>query len=158
MEQRPVLIRNLLLTTDFSPSSALALPYAGYLAEHLDAELYVVHVIANPLSPLYGPAADDYATIVSNARSRAGELMAAYEAGLGAAVKPHILIREGEAVAEILAVIRERHIDTVVMASHGEGALRHFLLGSTAQKVLHSARCPVYIIRNSPTPPAQRRE
>jgi len=143
-----VSIRNLLLTTDFSDSSAVALPYARLMAERLRAVLYVLHVICNPLSPRYGPVADDYVSIVNNARARARELMAAYEAAL-TGVQHHALIREGEVLPEILAVSREKKIDTIVIASHGEGRLRHLLLGSTARNVLLSAHCPVYIIRHS---------
>jgi universal stress protein A len=158
MPRPAVTIRNLLFTTDFSESSADALPYALYMAERFGAALHVLHVITNPMSLRYGPVADDYAEIVDNARTRAKELMAACERELGAAVEHYGLIREGEAVAEILAVIDEKKIDTVVMASHGEGTLRHFLLGSTAQKVLHMAACPVYIIRHPDTPRASHRE
>jgi nucleotide-binding universal stress UspA family protein len=153
MSSAPPRIRNLLLTTDFSPSSALALPYARSMAERFGAILYVLHVIHNPLLPIYGPAANDYAAIVSNARVRARELMAGYEAELDG-IEHHAIVREGEVLPEILAVAREKNIDTIVMASHGEGRLRHLLLGSTARKVLLSAECPVYIIR----PPGGQRD
>jgi nucleotide-binding universal stress UspA family protein len=141
-------IRNLLLTTDFSDSSVMALPYARLMAERFRAMLYVLHVICNPLSPRYGPVADEYTAIVNNARAKARELMAEYEAELSG-VQHHALIREGEVLPEILAVSREKKIDTIVIASHGEGRLRHLLLGSTARNVLLSAQCPVYIIRHS---------
>jgi len=59
-------------------------------------------------------------------------------------------------VPEILAFIREKRIDTVVIASHGEGRLRHLLLGSTARNVLLSANCPVYIIRGMEERPPPR--
>src|SRR5579883_594350 len=145
MRAAPARIRNILLTTDFSESSATALPYALAMAERFGATLYVLHVIANPLSPRYGPVADDYTSIVNNARAKARELMAAYEAELSA-VDHRTIIREGEVVAEILAVSRDKQIDTIVIASHGEGRLRHLLLGSTARNVLLGADCPVYII------------
>lgn len=148
MRLHAVNIRNLLLTTDFSDSSALALPYARLMAERFRAVLYVLHVICNPLSPLYGPVANDYIAIVNNARAKAREMMTAYEAEL-AGVQHHTLIREGEVLPGILAVSREKKIDTIVIASHGEGRLRHLLLGSTARNVLLSAQCPVYIIRHS---------
>jgi nucleotide-binding universal stress UspA family protein len=141
-------IRNLLLTTDFSDSSRHALPYARVMAERLGAVLYLLHVISNPLKPRYGPVAKDYTSIVNNARAKARELMAAYEADLGG-VEHHALIREGDVLSEILAVTREKRIDTIVIASHGEGRLRHLLLGSTARNVLLTANCPVYIIRRS---------
>jgi nucleotide-binding universal stress UspA family protein len=149
MPSRVVEIRNILLTTDFSESSADALPHARYLAERLGAALYVLHVISNPLSRLYGPVAKDYISIVNNARARARALMAAFETELGDRLEHRSLIREGEVVAEILAVAQEKKIDTIVMASHGEGRVRHLLLGSTARKMLHTANCPVYIIRHS---------
>ena len=151
MPSRQVAIRNILLTTDFSESSADALPYARYLAESLGAVLYVLHVISNPLSRLYGPVAKDYVSIVNNARSRARELMAACEDELGERLEHHGLVREGEVVTEILALAQEKNIDTIVMASHGEGRMRHLLLGSTAHKVLQTANCPVYIIRHPGT-------
>jgi nucleotide-binding universal stress UspA family protein len=141
-------IRNLLLTTDFSDSSLHALPYAGLMAKRLGAKLYLLHVISNPLSRRYGPVARDYASIVNNARAKARELMAAYEAELNF-VEHRSIIREGDVASEILAVAREKTIDTIVIASHGEGRLRHLLLGSTARKVLLSANCPVYIIRRT---------
>lgn len=148
MPSRQVEIRHILLTTDLSESSGDALPYARYLAERLGAAVYVLHVISNPLSRLYGPVAKDYISIVNNARSKARELITAYEAELGDRLEHHGLIREGEVVPEILAVAQARNIDTIVMASHGEGRVRHLLLGSTARKVLHMANCPVYIIRH----------
>lgn len=149
-----VKIRNILLTTDFSESSAEALPYARYLAEHLGTVLYVLHVINNPLARCYGRPDGDYAAIVNNARAKAKQLMAAYETELGGRFEHHGLIREGEVVPEILNVVREKNIDTIVMAGHGEGKLRHILIGSTAQKVLQMASCPVYIVRcPEPEPP-----
>jgi len=148
MRLAAVNIRNLLLTTDFSESSAYALPYARLMAERLGAVLYVLHVISNPLKPRYGPVAKDYASIVKNARAKARELMAAYEAELGG-VEHHALIREGDVLSEILAVTREKRIDTIVIASHGEGRLRHLLVGSTARNVLFTVNCPVYIIRHT---------
>jgi nucleotide-binding universal stress UspA family protein len=148
MRLAAVNLRNLLLTTDFSESSALALPYARLMAERMRAVLYVLHVISNPLLSRYGPVANDYASIVSNARAKARELMADYDAELRS-VEHHGLIREGDVLHEILAVSREKKIDTIVMASHGEGRLRHLLLGSTARNVLLSASCPVYIIRHN---------
>jgi universal stress protein A len=149
MPSRPVNIRNLLLTTDFSESSTQALPYARNMAERLGAALHLLHVISNPLAPLYRSAANDYDAIVSNARARARELMAAHEAELGWRIEHHSLIREGDVLTEIQAVVREKNIDTIVMASHGEGRLRHFLLGSTTRKVLMTVNCPVYVIPHS---------
>jgi nucleotide-binding universal stress UspA family protein len=148
MRLAAVNIRNLLLTTDFSESSAVAVPYARLMAGRFGAVLYVLHVISNPLLRRYGPVANDYASIVSNARAKARELMEAYETDL-AGVEHHTLIREGDVLHEILAVTREKKIDSIVIASHGEGRLRHLLLGSTARNVLLSANCPVYIIRRN---------
>jgi nucleotide-binding universal stress UspA family protein len=148
MRLAAVNIRNLLLTTDFSESSALALPHGRLMAQRFGATLFVLHVISNPLLRRYGPVANDYASIVNNARAKARELMSAYEAEL-TGIEYRTLIREGEVLSEILTVVREKKIDTIIIASHGEGRLRHLLLGSTARNVLLSANCPVYIIRHT---------
>ena len=52
----------------------------------------------------------------------------------------------GVASQEIVRYAAEHAIDLIVVASHGYGPLRQLLLGSTAERVLHHAPCPVLVV------------
>ena len=52
----------------------------------------------------------------------------------------------GPAAFEIVRHAGERGADLIVVGSHGRGALRRFLLGSVAERVLREAGCPVMIV------------
>jgi nucleotide-binding universal stress UspA family protein len=52
----------------------------------------------------------------------------------------------GPAAFEIVRHAEERGADLLVVGSHGRGALRRFLLGSVAERVLREAGCPVMIV------------
>ena len=65
--------------------------------------------------------------------------------GWGPAV--HAEIRSGSPAAEIVHAAKERDADLVVVASGSGGLTETILLGSTAQRVQHSAPCPVLVSR-----------
>ena len=54
----------------------------------------------------------------------------------------------GKAFVEILKYAREQNADLIVMATHGRGAISHLLMGSTAEKVVRKAACPVLTVKH----------
>ncbi|MGF6873740.1 nucleotide-binding universal stress UspA family protein [Paraburkholderia sp. MM5477-R1] len=53
----------------------------------------------------------------------------------------------GEDVAKrIVAAALEWHADAIVMGAHGRRRVQRLMLGSVAERVLRSARCPVLTI------------
>jgi nucleotide-binding universal stress UspA family protein len=54
----------------------------------------------------------------------------------------------GKAFAEILKFAKEENADLIVMATHGRGAISHLLMGSTAEKVVRKASCPVLTVKH----------
>lgn len=64
----------------------------------------------------------------------------------------------GEPVPVILDFCENNGVDTIIMGSHGHGALYHLLLGGVSEKVLHRASCPVMIIRNAAHMAGEKRE
>ena len=147
-------IENILFTTDFSDDSANALPYARALAEKFNTKLYIVHVIHNPISSIYGQPHGDYLAMEANARIKTREMMGKYDNVLRDFPNHELVIKEGDIVEKILGTIDEKRIGTVVMGTHGGGILRHFLIGGTTRKVLSSVSCPVYVIRHPSRPAA----
>ncbi len=56
-------------------------------------------------------------------------------------------IRTGNAFHEIAEQASEQCADLIIVAAHGRDAIVHALLGSTAERVVRHAPCPVLIVR-----------
>jgi nucleotide-binding universal stress UspA family protein len=54
----------------------------------------------------------------------------------------------GKPFVEILKFAKEENADLIVMATHGRGAISHLLMGSTAEKVVRKAPCPVLTVKH----------
>jgi nucleotide-binding universal stress UspA family protein len=140
-------LSKLLVTTDFSPEALSAVEQAADLARRLSSELVLLYVVEDHLPPiLIGVSETERRNILEEHRKRALEKLASYAAehleGCRAATAAVI----GTASREILRYAEEHGHDLIVMASHGYGPLRQVLLGSTAERVLHHAPCPVMIV------------
>jgi universal stress protein A len=55
--------------------------------------------------------------------------------------------RLGTPYEEIVKVAKEMEVDLIIIATHGYTGLKHFLLGSTAERVVRLAPCPVLVVR-----------
>jgi hypothetical protein len=79
-----VQIQNILWLTDFSQDSAYALAYAQTLAELYKTKLYLMHVIDNPTSSIYGRVEGDYLAMEMNAREKAETWLETMPPGIAA--------------------------------------------------------------------------
>lgn len=61
--------------------------------------------------------------------------------------KIHSELIEGNPAEAIIDVAKVRHVELIVMGSRGMGTLAGLLLGSTSQKVVSHADCPVLVVR-----------
>ena len=142
-----VKIDNVLLITDFSENAKNALGYARAMAGRFNSKLYILHVIGDPTSYIYGEARGDFLAMEKRARIRAHEEMDKYGSLLSDFSNYELIVKGGGVLDRILETIEERHIDNVVMGSQGGGVLRNLLTGSIADKVTRGVRCHVWIIR-----------
>jgi nucleotide-binding universal stress UspA family protein len=143
-----VRVQNVLWLTDFSEDSAHALEYARALAELYQTKLWLMHVIENPTSRIYGPVEGDYLAMETNARAKARAWLDECATSAAEIRDREVLLREGDILPEILRVEADRSIGTIVMGTHGRTGLKHLLLGSVAEKVIRSVHCPVYVVRH----------
>ena len=136
-----IAISRILLATDFSPESQNALYCAISLAKRYDSLLFLTHV----LPPEGAMAAGDTWPGVSDAARRAAEKsMARLEKTEGLnAISHDVLIASGDTWDIIAKVLRDEHVDLVVMGTHGDSGVKKLFLGSTAEKVTRHASCPV---------------
>jgi nucleotide-binding universal stress UspA family protein len=132
--------RRIVVTTDFSDGTADALAYAFSIAQehqaHLDL-LHVVHDVGIDISRRYR---DPY---LKNVRTKLENLIPGEAKDW---CKVNTKIEAGVPYRVILSVIKQTKPDLLVMNIHGKGMLDRALLGTTAERVVRAANCPVLLI------------
>jgi nucleotide-binding universal stress UspA family protein len=144
--------RPILFATDGSPSAQGAQKEALELAQRLGAPLVVVSVVHAAL-PAVGYSGYGYSNIVTELteaeRHRVTELLASVaEAAEAEGVHCSTVAADGFAVDEICEKAREYDAQLIVVGSHGWGAARRFFSGSVSTGLVHSAPCPVLVVRS----------
>ncbi len=146
-----VKFERILFPTDFSDLAQVALRHACELAQVFSAQLHCLHVVdeafqywsaMGPESIPVGPPPDE---LVGAGRIRMARFQSEHLADLGR--DPVVDVVIGRPFAEIIGYARENKIDLIVMGTHGRGAIAHMLLGSTTEKVVRKASCPVLTVR-----------
>ena len=142
-------LQRILVPVDFSPLSKKALLYATRLAQQFGAEIDIFHVV----EPEIPPAFDGFMMAppaVSNgaAASSAGQLKSLVNLARKAGVtRVNSGTRCGLAAFEIVEAAKELNVDLIVIATHGYTGWKHFAIGSTAERVVRAAFCPVLVVR-----------
>jgi universal stress protein A len=142
----PFDLKRILVTTDFSEASKKALPYAVALARKLDASLTLLYVVPAHLPADLGQIGIvlEEERLVAEARERLPRFRAAE-------LDPHLhvetLVVNGGPAHEICRTAEAQAADLLVMGTHGNTGLKHFLLGSVTEKVVRHAPCPVLVVR-----------
>lgn len=139
----------ILVTTDFSERALAGVRHAGDLARRLGSTVVLLYVIEDELPPLMiGVSEERRREILEQHRERAaGELVGyATEHLAELPVRPEVVI--GPAARRIVEAARDEKVDLIVMASRGYGPLGQVLLGSTTERVLNHAPCPVLVVRD----------
>ena len=139
-------IREILATTDFSDASREGVRYAVGLAEKLGAAVSLLHVIESPAWTSGAeaiPLLRDDSAVTALARSQLATL-AQHESNGNVAVLSSV--RTGKPFHEIAMAARERAADLIVLATHGYTGVNRLLLGSTAERVVRHASCPVLTV------------
>ncbi|MEQ8485237.1 MAG: universal stress protein [Pseudomonadales bacterium] len=137
--------RRILLAVDLTEESNAVANRARRLCQAFDAELHVVHVI-EPLSLAYGGDIPmDLSTVQDQIHEQAKSHLAEFAATLSVpAERQHLIF--GRPESEIQRTADSIGADVIVVGSHGRHGLA-LLLGSTANGVLHGARCDVLAVR-----------
>jgi universal stress protein A len=136
-------IEKILVPVDFSDCSKKALEYAIPFAKQFGAELHLVHV----LEPF--PAVPEMAPFDPDTIEDAHRDMASLEKAVGKKVRTTALFRDGTPHREIAEAARELGADLIIISTHGHKGLARMVLGSTAEKVVRYAPCPVLIVREA---------
>lgn len=135
----------ILLALDLSEESEQLATKTAQMAKAFDAELNLIHVV-EPLSFAYGGDVPmDLTTIQEQLDDHARNKLDQYAEKIGYPIKKKIIVT-GHTETEIHRAAEELNTDLIIVGSHGRHGFA-LLLGSTANGVLHGAKCDVLAIR-----------
>ena len=143
-------LERILVPTDYSPHAARALELALSFAEHFDARIELLHVYQVPaeIYPYSLYITDEHLKqIEERQEAQMKELCEAVQKR-GASVEGRVV--RGETFDIIPKLVKEQEVDLIILGTRGNTGLPHILLGSTAERTIRLAPCPVIAV---PAPP-----
>ena len=143
-------ITSILVPIDFSQHSQQALIYAKEWAKQWSATLHLIHVIEPVIFPVdWGYTPVDLSNVEKEYQQTAeSELTKIIESlhSDGYSAIPQV-IHGGRSSDEIIQYAKDHGISMICIATNGRGGVEHLLLGSTTERVVRKAPCPVLVIR-----------
>ncbi len=143
------MITKILVPIDFSDYSKNALKYAAEFAKHFKAKMFLIYVV----EPIIYPA--DFSmgqvaipsTDMDITKRAEEELQNLVKTSIDPAIQVETIIKTGKPFVEINETAKENDVDIIIIATHGHTGVEHLLFGSTAEKVVRKAPCPVLTLR-----------
>jgi len=140
--------RRILVGFDFSEHSKAAVRHAGELAGKLGAEVRVFYAFEQKVHPAYYPVLDEMARqLLPDIEKDALQILRHVFAEAGFDNWALEVGPSQNAARDIAKYAKTSNVDLIVLGTHGFSGLDHFLLGSTTERVLRMAPCPVMTVR-----------
>lgn len=142
-------INKILVPIDFSNYSKKALRYAVNFAKKFNSKIYLVYVVEPVIYPSdfsMGQVTFPVSDIEMNEKAK-DELNNLAKNEIGSQFEVETIIKTGKPFVEINETASELDIDLIIIATHGHTGMEHLLFGSTAEKVVRKAPCPVLTLR-----------
>ncbi len=146
--------RRVMVCLDRSPRAEVCVPYAGFMARALHAELTILHVL--PWQAAADPATLDVLGWEISRREAEQYLARMRESVEAGGLAPEMVraeLAQGQPAERVLSLERELQTDLTVLARRGEGGKTEWNLGATAQRVLMNASGSVLVLPSDPPPP-----
>lgn len=145
-------MKKVLLATDGSEGSLHAARMTGELCCMQDAEVIVLYVAHIPstyyLTDEFGNTVPPEVPMDVMIRRTAEPIFSKTLSALSVPAERIITeVQVGEPADEIVDLARLEHVDLIVIGSRGLSPIKEMLLGSVSNKVLHTAPCPVLVVR-----------
>ncbi len=148
-KKQVISLKKILVPIDFSGYSKNALKYAVPFAKQFNAEILLLYVVEPTIYPAdFSFGQIGLPGIEEEMRKRGTEELAKLAKDeISDVVKSRTRVETGKAFTEINRVAKEEEIDLIIIATHGHTGIEHAIFGSTAEKVVRKAPCPVLSIR-----------
>ena len=142
-------IQKIVVPTDFSNYSKHALKYAVALAQSFRAKVYVVHVHDSyPEGAAFEGMYFD-SGVLAKLESKAEENLNSIVDYLRAQnIDAEAVLGKGRPYVEIVRQAEKLKADVIVIATHGRKGASHLIFGSTAERVVRMASCPVLTVKH----------
>ena len=142
-------IRTILFPTDFSNGARAAMDHAVSLARDYKAKLILLYVIQDiSIAEWYIPSSLSVTDLIEDMQKSAWKEMDKWAEEVSLKVKEvEKLVIRGVPFVEIIKAAKEKDTDLIVIGTHGRTGIDHMLFGSTAEKVVRKAPCPVLNVR-----------
>ena len=146
----PLQFRKILVPLDFSEPSRLGLEYALSFAQEFHATVVLFHsvfVTAYVLASRY--TANQMPTLIESQRDYARAEMEELRETIsrkGGQVEMKIAV--GSPVEQIGKYVKKAGVDLIITSTHGRSGLRRMFIGSTAERIVRYATCPVLVVPN----------
>lgn len=144
-------IKKILYPTDFSEYADHARMYVSEMAKAFDSKVVLMHTIQ---APSHYEVAYNYELAlnpdeIGEKRQKAADKKLNEIAQLirEEGVEVETMITLGSAFVDIVSTARKQEVDLVILSTHGWGFIKHVLMGSTAERVVRKAPCPVLTVR-----------
>lgn len=141
--------KKVLVPVDFSDYSIQALKFASEFAGMFDAEIVIIYVVEPVIYPpdlSIGQIALPTLTYQVDERAKE-ELVRVAAENVGSNIKVTPVVKLGKPYLEIIEVARTEDVDLIIISTHGHTGVEQILFGSTADKVVRKAPCPVLTLR-----------
>jgi len=141
----PLRFQRILIGCDFSPDADLAFRYGLSLAQEFQSELYLVHVIEKPAYPMpvdkTAGTEDDFQSVMLNhLKEKLSDLIPPEATNW---CIPNMILLEGKPDEELTRYAISQNIDLIVLGVRGQGLVEKLFVGSTTDRVVRRAPCPV---------------
>lgn len=147
-------LKNILLATDFSPVSGMAVKYAQAIARRHASRVHTIHVTAPDSYHLLDP--DAFAITFNGAATQAEDIPKVLHSLLEG-LPSQTPLQQGTIWKVISDVVERNEIDLLILASHGRHGISRMVLGSVAEDVFRNVSCPVLTV-GPDVRPCHRRE
>lgn len=135
----------IIITTDFSETSYLAIKHGAFLAQYTKGEVYLVHIITKHWEKfnVFTPSItlDNVEKASDAVQKKLEELASDIKKEYG--VNVTTVVNSGNPTTEIVKIAKEINAGLIVMGTHGYSSWEDLTIGSNALKVLTKSPCPV---------------
>ncbi|GAX60817.1 UspA domain protein [Candidatus Scalindua japonica] len=148
-------MKHILVTTDFSEEAGSAFDYAKEqfkLSGNEQSKITLLKIIdVVPPADIkfeYGLAIQDKKGVLEKAYKQASEKIRqiAEQQFAGLPVETVVIKPKKSVYHEIIQFAKSSNVSLIVMSTHGRTGVKHFFLGSVAERVVRSSPCPVMIV------------
>jgi nucleotide-binding universal stress UspA family protein len=147
LERNMIVLKNILVATDFSESAAVALTYGRDFARTFNAKLHLVHMVEDVMmrySPEVSFAVPELQKNLEEGAWRSlRALITEDDKALNVATAVQTCVNIPQAIVDHA---KANAIDMIITGTHGRGPIKHLLMGSVAERVVRMAPCPVLTV------------